>query len=147
MAWFGFGDEVIVTNHRGTRRTVNRFSLHIQCPWRICNSTETLIASNDMDYPARDPQSYWDPSFDLDAFEWDRQGANWFDQQVSVIRPLLSSHHLVTRAAVDQLGSLTLEITPDIRLEAIPTTSFPIENWRLIRHGQEGYHVVVFDNQ
>ncbi|GII96077.1 hypothetical protein Ssi02_63080 [Sinosporangium siamense] len=48
MAFLGFGDEVSVTNHLEKQRAVNEFSLHIQFPWRLASSTETLVASNDM---------------------------------------------------------------------------------------------------
>ncbi len=141
MAWLGFGPLIEVPNRaRGGSRTIPRYSIHLQCPFRLQGPQDTLVAAHDMYYSAISPA---DTS---DSFEWDHQGASLYDARVAVLRHQLEHRALVVSAVIaDDAGGFRLALNADYAFEVFPATSFHQEHWRFFARDSDAPHFVVFD--
>lgn len=140
MLWFGFGDDVeIIVKQKP--KTVSRFALHVQCPWRIVDNGNVIVASSDIYYPP-------DGEYHRD-FEWDIQGANRFDVHAVELNRLFSDHPMmVAQVVADAYGGIEIVFDNNLRFEIFPNSSFRHEFWRFIIFSskrEEEKHFVVFE--
>lgn len=134
--------------HFGERRTVDgravgAFTLEIACAWRVA-STAILMASGDLFTPA-------DPDADLERFDWDVDGASWWDIRIQEVTRLLHEAPApVTTFVADSFGGFRLVCSGGVELEVFPNSSaaphVETEFWTLSQLGQSVPRVVVGTN-
>jgi hypothetical protein len=114
-------------------RSVGAYTLQIACAWRIVGPTSILAASGDLFTPA-------DPDADLESFDWDLQGASWWDVRMAEVARPLEEVVAVTTFLADSYGGVRLVCTRGLELEIFPNSSpaphVETEFWRLVRAGQ-----------
>jgi hypothetical protein len=139
MIWITFGSPIEVTTLNGKKRIIGKYSVHIQCPWRITLNHNIITASGDL-YKPRPGMS------DLN-FNWDSLGSNLFDSIVDQFRVrITSSPILVTNISVDSLGGFAIDSNNGYRLEVFIDCSSMQEFWRFFDNSNNEDHLVVFDN-
>lgn len=139
MLMFGFGGPRTIPARQGGTREVTEFALHVQCPWRLCDSERVLIGSVDIYYPADLPES--DPV--PDSFNWDIAGANRCDrffQSFMAVRAVVPI--FVTTVDTDQFGGFRLNFSASFQIEAFPNGGTPSEEWRLFKPGEKEHFVM-----
>ena len=121
-------------------RSVGAYTLHVACAWRIANPTTILAGSGDLFTPA-------EPDAELESFDWDVEGASWWDVRLREIMQLLETPVFVSTFLADSYGGLRLVCTGGIEMEVFPNSSpaphVESEFWRLVRGGQIDDYVVV----
>jgi hypothetical protein len=134
LLWIQFGELRESLSPRGQLRTVGEWALHIQCPWRIRQRTNLVVASGDFYY-----SSAGEP---LD--DWDSPGNSKFDVTAATLEGELSaSPPSVTSIRIDEVGGFTIELTNDYRLDVFPDRSIlNTEHWRLFQPGIDQSHFV-----
>lgn len=121
-------------------RTVGAYTLRVACAWRIANSTTLLVASGDLFTPS-------DPDAELDSFDWDAEGASWWDVRMKEVLQLLEAPIVVSTFIADSYGGVRLVCTAGIEVELFPNSStaphVETEFWRLVLGGQTEDYVLV----
>jgi hypothetical protein len=129
LEWFQFGSQRDVTLSNGKTKVVGEYALHVECAWRIVNSTEVFVGSRDRFYPAGE-----DPYVDLVDFDWDKPGTNRCDERVSILMNDCKVTPLIVEAVnVDYVGYIRLALSGGYWLEIFPDDSVGSEYWRLFR--------------
>src|SRR5207244_1765048 len=70
-------------------QSVGAYTLIIACAWRIAGPTTILAGSGDLLTPA-------DPDAQLETFDWDVDGASWWDVRMSEVARLFADTVVVT---------------------------------------------------
>jgi hypothetical protein len=117
------------------------FALHLLCPWRLCDSTQILVAHGD----------YWRPAspFTSDAsYESGKIGSRLRDARIEDVRTVLAKSVLrVERIKADDLGGFVLQLAGSFTIEAFPDASSAehdeVEFWRLFQPRLDTAHFVV----
>lgn len=121
-------------------QSVGAYSLHVACAWRIANSTTILAGSGDLFTPT-------DPDADLESFDWDVDGASWWDARVSEVSRMLQTPTILSTFVADSYGGVRLVCGGGIEVELFPNSSaaphVETEFWRLVRSGQTEDYVLV----
>ena len=121
-------------------RVVGAYSLHVACAWRIANSTTILVGSADLFTPS-------DPDADLETFDWDLDGASWWDVRMKELSKVLETPTLVSTFMADSYGGVRIVCTGGIEVELFPNSSpaphVETEFWRLVRGGHTDDYVLV----
>ena len=121
-------------------RTVGAFTLQIACAWRIAGPTSILAASGDLFTPS-------DPDAELESFDWDVDGASWWDLRMQELMRVLEHETTVTTFMGDSYGGVRLVCTGGLELEVFPNSSpaphVETEFWRLVRGGQTDDYLMV----
>ena len=121
-------------------QSVGAYTLHVACAWRIADATSILAASGDLFTPA-------DPDADLQTFDWDIDGASWWDVRMAEVSRLLADPVVVTTFLADSYGGVRLVCTTGIEVELFPNSSpsphVETEFWRVVRTGQSDDFVLV----
>jgi hypothetical protein len=140
MLWLAFGNEIEVADYRGKQRFVNRYALHVQCPWRITDGQHIVVASGDFYIPGK---GVTEAEFDrLD----DTFGCSRFDEAIGYLRTLLETDDIaVIETFTDSYGGLQMLLSKRLKLEIFPHRSIKKEFWRFFEHGSDKKHIVVFD--
>lgn len=119
---------------------VGEYSLRVACAWRIASSTTILAGSGDLFTPT-------DPDAELESFDWDIEGASWWDVRMKELSQILETPTVVSTYMADSYGGLRLVCTGGIELELFPNSSpaphVETEFWRLVRGGQIDDYVLV----
>ncbi|HKW49084.1 MAG TPA: hypothetical protein VJN70_16650 [Gemmatimonadaceae bacterium] len=121
-------------------RSVGAYTLHVACAWRVANSTTILAGSGDLFTPS-------DPDAELDSFDWDAEGASWWDVRMREVTQLLEQATVVSTFMADSYGGVRLVCTGGIEVELFPNSSpaphVETEFWRLVIDGQTDDYVLV----
>ena len=122
-----------------SKAMVGEYSLHIQCPWRITDSEEILVGSEDLYEPPSDHADY------NSDFDWDKPMANLRDVK---LQRLVDSNQLIVKTVVTyKYGGLDIKFNEGITFSLFPAISGKdefLEYWRLIDNRVEvGNHLVV----
>jgi hypothetical protein len=119
---------------------VGDYTLRLACAWRIAGPTTILAASGDLFTPA-------DPDAELETFDWDVEGASWWDARIEEVRRLVEEPVVITTFLADTYGGVRLVASGGIELEVFPNSSpsphVETEFWRLIRGGHADDCVIV----
>jgi hypothetical protein len=119
---------------------VRDYTLRIACAWRIAGPTTILAASGDLFTPA-------DPDAELETFDWDVEGASWWDARIEDVRRMVDEAVVITTFLADTYGGVRLVASGGIELEVFPNSSpsphVETEFWRLIRGGHAEDCVIV----
>jgi len=139
LCWMMFGETFIEKDIFGKEVEKGEFSLHLQCPWRIRDTINSVIklASGDMYEPNSNME--WSENF-----EWDIQGNNLFDEKVKNLFPKDIPVY-VKSAAVLENGDLTILFSNMFVLECFINISTAQECWRFFKCGDKE-HLVVCGN-
>jgi hypothetical protein len=124
-------------------RSIGAYTLQVACAWRIAGPTLILAGSGDLFTPA-------DPDADLESFDWDVEGASWWDVRLKDVARLLDDAVTVTTFLADSYGGVRIVCTGGIEIELFPNSSpaphVETEFWRLLRAGQEEGCIIVGSN-
>lgn len=133
-----FGEARVIDGLNGDR-TVGAFALHVSCAWRLSEGQVIRVASGDLFTPV-------DPDADLETFDWDVPGANWWDVKVAEFLADHSTPLVVTTFVCDDLSGVRLVLTDGVELEVFPNSSaaphVDSEYWRVLRPGESDVHIV-----
>jgi hypothetical protein len=132
MMWITFGDTLNTVNYQGEPTQKTKYSLHVQCPWRIKNAQQQIILA---------AQDIFAPSSSIpwtEAFDWDVQGNNLFDEKAE--KWLRDNEGIAIVSCVLSPGSdLALTFSNDDVLEIFVATSTDDECWRLLEYGDRHF--------
>jgi len=119
---------------------VGAYTLQVACAWRIANSTKILAGSGDLFTPA-------DPDAELESFDWDAEGASWWDVGMKEVSQLLDAPVVVSTFIADSYGGVRIVCTRGLEVELFPNSSpaphVETEFWRLVLNGQADDYVLV----
>lgn len=139
LCWIFFGKLIIEKNILGREVEKGEFSLHLQCPWKIIDTTdcEIKLASGDMYEPSASIE--WNESFD-----WEEQGNNLFDEKVKGLFKEENQVY-VKNVTVLRNGDMKILFSNKFMLECFVDISTYQECWRFFKHGEKK-HLVIFGN-
>ena len=126
MQEFGFGPDALIHTRRAGERSVPRYGVHIQCPWRIERQGAVMVASSDI-------ESSEGPSATSVWGSRDRKLGDLFREQFRAI----------TRSDVSDFGDLTIAFSDGTALSVfVDRSDAGSECYRVI--DVLGDHVVVY---
>jgi hypothetical protein len=133
---------------RTGRKMIGQYALHIQCPWRLINTTSGLVVTgkDDLYLPLKENADVdidnWDPVRDGNVQEYElRKLLQGYDEETRQIVNQTDAY-TVTAARSGNYGDLELAFIGGYSLSAFPTSSRQ-EAWRLFVPGSEKEHFVV----
>ena len=137
MAMFTFGDRRLVQNRLGEVVEVGKYSLHVQCAWRLVGANGIIVASRDYYVPAGNPD------VEPPDFDYDQPGANRRDERMAAFFAECKDEvPVVERIEADRVGSLRITMTSDITPEVFPNDSLDGEHWRFFGRTARKHFVV-----
>lgn len=148
MADFGFGSFVEKEIRRFDDKkklvtkivSVPRFSLHVDCHFRLSCGNEIILSRGDIFQPSI--TLLQDADFDFESFNWDVNGNNRYDEIVKKIFQTEPSSIKIKKVTISSLGDIKLYFTNDFLMEISPDISGSEECWRFFETGSEE-HIVV----
>lgn len=133
--WITAGNDII---NNGTER--RKYSIHVQCPWRITKNSKIILASGDIYIPSSNYQYT-----EEEGFQWDILGNNKFDEYIASEKIFLQDL-VVKNVHVDELGGLKIIFNNQTVFESFINSSIDDEFWRFIEYNHNSSeHVVVFE--
>ena len=121
------------------RRTVGTYALHVSCAWRLTDNGTIAVASGDLFTPV-------DPDADLETFDWDVPGANWWDARMEAFFAARQAPLVVGTFVCDEVSGVRLVFHDGVELEVFPNSSpaphVDSEYWRVLRPGEDDAHIV-----
>jgi len=135
MLMFTFGClRSIPDTYRGGERQVGDFALHLQCAWRLRDTSRILIGFSDIYYPADLAPSEPIPQH----FDWDVAGTNRCDRFFESFIPSHPADSLLVASVVaDVVGGFTLTFPGGFALDVFPDTGSSDEVWRRLSPGTD----------
>lgn len=137
MAMFQFGERRIRTSHKGQPGEVGEYALHLQCPWRIVNGDEIIMAALDVYKPQSGHEEDDNPDFD-----WERAG-NLLEERSKRFFENGTREYAVEGVEAKHAGALRLTLQGGFWLEICPCDSLKEEHWRLFQPSSDQPHFVV----
>ena len=140
MLWAHFGEWSDTPNTRDGNRYMGDWALHVQCPWRITQPPEIVVASGDCFYEAGSDEPY----------NWETAGESRFDRYaITLNNEFETSPPLVDTVNVDGVGGFSLRFLCGYIFEVFPDLSSNSDNeqWRLFRPGRVESHFVFPEDQ
>ena len=111
--------------------TAGRYSLHVQCAWRL-TGPDGIVTGTDDRYLNPD-----DPAEPYDTEKYDSGG----DLQAKKLADLFSKPEpVITAIDVDACGGITLQMSGGYVLQVLPTTLVQ-ESWRLLGNPDDEHFV------
>jgi hypothetical protein len=138
LLWVHFGELREIPDRKGGTRTVGKWALHVQCPWRIVRPPTILIARGDCFYASDSDEPY----------DWDAGRESGFDRRAAPLNhEFESSPPRVAAVAVDAVGGFSLRLDGGQVFEVFPddSTGSDSEHWRIFRPGRDERHFVFPD--
>lgn len=132
LVWIGFGD-LFERKSRGRTEKVARYSLHIQCPFRVENKNNIFVGSHDLFIPA----SAEDTVVDLNKRE-----STMFDSKINLFNEKFNNE-TIANIELSGCGDLKIYLT-NINITVFVDSSDDTEAWRLFRTNSEDEHLVVY---
>lgn len=131
-----------------TLRFGEKYSLHIQCYYRLTEQGRTLLARNDVYQPSEAMWTLWrsmgyEEDYIPEDFHSDELGANRLDEALERLNADLDGLTVRT-AMLNQLGDLTMVFTCGATLTVMADTSGGEECWRLFEDDADVEHLVVY---
>ena len=144
LLWLQFGDRITQPAPEGGTRVVGTYALHVSGAWRLCDLGGIITGSGDLLTPA-------DPNADLETFDRDVPGGNWWDHRLArFVATNAASPPVVERVHADRLGDARLLMSQGITFETFAESSdadhLETEFWRLFQPGEDAAHFVVDTN-
>jgi hypothetical protein len=127
MECFKFGE---LTNEGD--KVFGKFALNIQCPWRITNSEEIIVASDDL-FEHPENLTEYDQEFD-----WDKPNGNYRDLKLKDF--FENNSHKVMKAELNLYGDVIITFEKEVRLTLFPSLSKKSEYsefWRIFESRNE----------
>jgi hypothetical protein len=119
------------------------YALQVRCPWRLTEVGRIVAGYDDVRYP-KGSNAAAEPA----GFLWDAPGANRRDERLaSFFDRHAGDPPVVTAIEADDVGSLRLSLTGNVRLELFPDDSLDdvadSERWRFYEPEADGPHFLV----
>ena len=126
----------------------SRWTMRIQCYYRLTEQGRTILARNDVYQPAEAMWSLWrSMGYEEDCipedFHSDEPGANRLDEAIERLNSDLDGLTVKT-AMLNQLGDLTMVFACGATLTIMADTSGGEECWRLFEDDESAEHLVVY---
>lgn len=138
MEMFDIGEQCTWQGRKGQVVEGGKYSLHIQCSWRIVGPDGIVVGSEDRRYP-EDENSNWE--------EFDPDGPTRCEARIMAwLREHSAAPLKIQRLEVDPVGGFKLFLQGDFILEAFPANSLQgeySERWRLFCPSEKRRHFVV----
>ena len=118
-----------------------RYTMRIQCYYRLTEQGRTLLARNDAYQPSEAMWSLWrglgyEEDYIPEDFRSDEEGANRMDEALDRLNGDLDGLTIKT-AMLNQLGDLTMVFTCGATLTVMADTSGGEECWRLMSENED----------
>ena len=136
IIYLGFGDTFIRENSKGEKREIAKYSIHIQCPFRIYNKHGIILGTDDLYIPANNNEIHVD---------LDKQNSTNFDYFLEKINKQLLENEYVRNINIQINGDLFI-IMQNFTFSLF-IASFDHEAWRLFETNTEKEHLVISGNK
>lgn len=149
MMMLQFGTLSAVTSRTGATRKVGRWSLHVQCPWRIEVDSTLFTGRSDLWEPEEIPVKGFDWS------EWDFEAGNLRDKKLAMLFGTSQDRRgasrdgdprVVTSVEADAFGGARISMSAGCDLVLFPDGTRN-EDWRLLTEGDTPAHFVISGGQ
>lgn len=138
LVWISFGEKIVFIDRKGNKSLKGKYSINIQCSWRITQDSKIIVASKDIYIPKT--------NFENDEFNWEIYGENRFDEKINEIKSMIDTSKIfVTNVSSDELGGIIITFNSGLKLELFPDGSIKDEYWRFIIFGDINDHFIIFD--
>ncbi|MGD6817694.1 hypothetical protein ACQCVE_11580 [Metabacillus sp. 113a] len=137
MAVFKFGEVTRGTDKWGNETEETKWSLNIQCCWRISNSSKIITASHDLYLPSSG-------EIENQEFNWE-EDMNLFDEKIKLVTESVFPIEVVSISA-DELGGAKIYLSNRMILEIFPDESGDEEFWRIHNRSDANLDLVVAGN-
>lgn len=136
MVFLDFGEMRETQDRRGGTTTVSDWTIHVQCPWRVCRQGNIVVAYYDL---------YRTPAGDV--ISGDSLSGSQFDAVTAdLCMEFQTAPLIVASIVVDDVGGFTLCLAGDYRIDVFPADSHAAnEHWRVFRPGTGLKHFVFRD--
>ena len=126
----------------------SRWTMRIQCYYRLTEQGRTILARNDVYQPAEAMWSLWrsmgyEEDYIPEDFHSDDEGCNRMDEALERLNNDLDGLTVKT-AMLNQLGDLTMVFHCGATLTVMADTSGGEECWRLFEEVDAAEHLVVY---
>ena len=136
LLWIGIGEDVSNIDYKGRKRVFAKFSLHIQCPFRILLNTKIIIGNNDIYEPNTE-------KIPLENFNWESYGDSLFDKQLEKIASELYTNDVkVIDINLSLIGDLQIILSNNLCIETFINGTSNSEMWRFFETGTDLPHFV-----
>ena len=137
MGDFGFGEDTAFTDIRGITRLVSKYTLHLQCAFRLVNPQKIVLTN--LDIYKENSAAEWS-----EDFNWDILGANLYDEQAQKCSELFSENAVyVVKVNAGKYGDVQITLSNNYVLEIFVNRSSDDECWRFLEYGTEKEHFVI----
>ena len=139
--WLAFGNNRLVTDHKGRQRTISEYALDIQSSFRLWKpkTPEFNIGWSDVFNPCGGGER-------PDDFNWDIQGGNFYDEKVKKLQENTEQMDgmIVQNIELNELFDLTIIFANGFLLETF-TECFceKVELWRLFEPYTDNDQLIV----
>lgn len=117
----------------------DEYALHLQTGFRVVANENILFASADIFQPSEELESR--EKFDLEAFEWDIQGNNRYDEKVNLFVDMYPDGLTVNDISINQFGDLSIWLSENIKIEVFVNMSKE-ECWRFFKRHSDKHLVI-----
>ena len=123
------------------KKMVGKYALHFNCSMRLTYGDKVAFTKSDVFRPNLKLAN--DPNFDLESFDWDNLGKNYFDEMVSKYIGNEPRGFIVESLIVSKFGDLKISFKNDFVLELFTDCSSGDESWRFFEVGSDKLHFVM----
>ena len=122
------------------KKCEKEYFLHIQCYFRVTDNTDVLVMNTEMFEPSDLVLN--SGAFDIDTFDWDKQGQNKYDEWADNLAPRLINNLVVKDVQISVYGDLRVYLANNITIEVIGD-SMARECWRFFERGVDQHIVMI----
>jgi hypothetical protein len=135
---FFFGKRHTTITNKGNPRELGEFVFHVQCAWRITDSTKIIVASRDRWYPNGDSMIV--PK----DFDWNEHGNRRDKRMEEFLQKNAANDSLIVKAVqADNIGTVKIELADGFEFDIFPDDSFTGEYWRFFKTKSEDEHFII----
>ena len=134
IVWMCFGDDILFRDDMGTERVVPKYSLHIQCSFRITLNNIILITDSDMYRPCSTMKE--------DEFNCDIIGHTRYDEFAEKFsKQNAENWYRVVDVSMSKCGDVKIILTNGCIIEIFVNCSDDYEAWRFFENSDENESV------
>lgn len=144
MQWFEFGECREIIKPDESSHLVGEWALHTFCAWRICDSTQILVASYDRCRKVEVLEDYVENFGRDEKFDEHLAGESQAWLKLKVFFADKTDSLRVSEVVVDSVGGFRLLFEAGISLDVFPDCSIEgFEHWRLFKPITNSAHFVM----
>lgn len=131
----GFGDLIKIKTRKGEEHFIARYSLHIQCPFRITAKEKLILGYNDLFVSSNNI---------TEAVDLNINSGTIFDLRLRENEYMFSNEYVVD-VSINKLGDLTILLS-NICLSVFVDSSTEYEQWRFFEARTNNEHIIATGN-